>query len=101
MYSCHEWLVHESLSATKQRFLFFCQNEEGAVVVLTKEDVDAHIKETENSDEELDFEVIGKIADCFLTMDINPQQIEFYKPDSVNKQLIDRAVLAVVQYLAH
>lgn len=89
------------MSVTKQRFLFFCQNEEGTVVILTKEDVDAHIKETENSNEELDFEVIGKIADHFMTMDVNVQQIEFYKPDSINKQLIDRAILAVVQYLAN
>lgn len=87
--------------STKQKFLFLCQDEDAAVFVLTKEDVDARIKETENTDKELDFEVIAKIPDYFMTMDVSPQQIDFYKPDSLNKQIIDRAILAVVQYLAH
>lgn len=87
--------------ANKEKFLFICQDDDdpSGISVTTKEGVDARIRASEEIDEDIDFKVIGRIPTANLTVDFSPNLIQWYENGEKEKQLIDTAVIKIVQIL--
>jgi hypothetical protein len=85
----------------KDKYLFICQddNDPSGISVDTKEGVDSRIKNSENHDEDIDFKVIGRIPTANLTIDFNASLIEWYEKGEKEKQLVDNAVIKIIQRL--
>lgn len=84
----------------KDKFLFICQDDESSdIFVSTKEGVDSLIRDFEESNRDIDFKVIGRIPTTGLTVDFNPDLIQWYEQGEKEKQLVDTTVLKIVQIL--
>jgi len=67
-----------------------------------QKDVDAEIRNSEDSENDLPFTVIGKIEEPSfgLPLSFNEHLIQWYDPKLVpDKSMIDRAVLAIVELI--
>jgi hypothetical protein len=82
----------------KEQLLFFCKFEDDELTVNTKENIDADIKLAENMNEDIKFEVIGNVPRNRVNADMPSNIITWYQPDTITKILLDRAVLAAIQY---
>lgn len=89
----------KSMSQKNQSFLFICRDDEGDIVILTREEVDFEIKQAEERIEiELRLETIGKIrSDVFL--DFNESEIKWYTDEDRDKKFTDNVVLKICQKL--
>lgn len=85
----------------KDKFLFICQDDDdtSGISIANKDEVDQRIREMENHDEDIDFKVIGRIPTANLTIDFDGRLIEWYEKDEKQKQLVDTAILKIVQKL--
>lgn len=85
----------------KPKFLFICQDDDdpSGISVLTKDGVDHRINDSENHDTEINFKVIGRIPTENLTPDFSPSRIEWYEKDEKEKQVVDNAVVKIIQQL--
>lgn len=91
------------MSTPKKHFVFIIQTDTGELFAARQSDVDNAIKEFEDHNLDIDFKVIGKIAEPSgprtLPIDFNEQLIEWYEADEKDKAFIKRAVLAIVNFI--
>lgn len=81
-----------------KKYLFICHRNEEEITIETKESVDTEITMAEGSNEDLGFQVIGRINTEGLTVDFDARRIEWYDPSyAANKQLTDDAVVKIIQ----
>lgn len=85
----------------KDKYLFICQDDDdpSGISVTTKEGVDSRIRASEEINEDIDFKVIGRIPTTNLTVDFNSDLIEWYNKEEKEKQLVDTAVIKIIQIL--
>jgi hypothetical protein len=85
-----------------KRYLFICHRNEEEITIESKVSVDNEITTTENSNEDLNFKVIGRICTDSLTLDFTSDRIEWYNDGfSTNKALVDDTVVKIIQQLVN
>jgi len=87
---------------SEKNYIFVVELDSGDIIAARKDEIIAEVKRFEKMDEELNFKTIGRIFEPpqGLTPDINSMNIEWYEKDRViDKQLIDNAVIAIVNLL--
>lgn len=85
----------------KDKYFFICQDDSdpSGISVTSREGVDSRIRAAEDHDEEIDFKVIGRIPTNNLTVDFSPNLIQWYEPGEKEKQIVDSAVIKIIQIL--
>jgi len=87
----------------KKSFIFIVETDEGELFAGRQKDVDNAIKQTEKLNIDLDFKVIGKIAEpngpFSLPIDFNESLIEWLDGESRDSIFIKRTVLAITNFI--
>ena len=87
----------------KKSYVFVIQNDDGSLAAGRQIDVDTAIKNAENSNEDIEFKVIGRIVEPkgpnSLKMDFNEEQIEWYESDEKDAAFLKRAVNAIANFI--
>ena len=88
----------------KKSYIFIVQNTNDDELYAARQiDIDLSLKDAEVSQEDIDFKVIGKIAEPAahipLPVDFNENQIEWYDKEGHSPQFIKRAVLAIINFI--
>lgn len=93
------------MSTPKKHFIFIVQTDANELLAARQIDVDNAIKDCEERNLDIDFKVIGKIAEPSgpntLPIDFNEQLIEWYEADEKDKLFIKRTILAIVNLLTY
>lgn len=90
------------MSNPKKHFIFIIQNDQEELYAGRQADVDNAIKYADQVNEDINFKVIGKIAEPngpnTLPIDFNEQLIEWFEGPK-DKAFMKRAVLAIVNFI--
>lgn len=87
----------------KKHYVFIVQNDDDELVAGRQSDIDSAIRDSEESNRDIDFKVIGRIIEPAgpntLPVDFNEKQIEWYEDGEKDAKFIKRAVLAIVNFI--
>lgn len=87
----------------EKKFIFVLQMEEsGEIFIGRKGDIDAEIRNYENSGKELPWTTIGKIEEppYGLPIGFEPELIQWFdKKAKPEQQIINQTVLAIIQFI--
>lgn len=88
----------------KKSFIFIIQDNNNDELFAGRQiDVDNLLRDAEQSGDEIDFKVIGKIAEpaphIKLPMDFDEKHIEWYDKEGHSPAFIKRAVVAIINFI--
>jgi hypothetical protein len=87
----------------KKSYIFIVQSDEGELMAGRQSDVDDALKQAETQNEDIEFKVIGKIAEPFgknsLPLDFDESRIEWYEEGEKDESFLKRAVVAITNLI--
>ena len=91
------------MNTPKKTYIYIIETDEGEIAAGHQKDIDNAIKETESLNIDLDFKVIGKIAEpngpFSLPIDFNESLIEWLDGETRDPNFTKRRILAITNFI--